>query len=51
MGEDYPRDKFLSEVVTRYNAICGFLKGYDRDLREYLSFLIINLIEGVTDID
>lgn len=45
------RDFFLTEVVAKYNQICSFLRGYDRPVREYVSFLLINLISGMNDLD
>ena len=49
--EESARDQFLQDVVAKYNLICEFLRGYDRDTREYLSFLIINLLNDVTDLE
>ena len=49
--DESARDQFLQEVVAKYNSICRFLRGYDRDTREYLSFLIINLLKDVTDME
>ena len=49
--EESERDRFLNEVVAKYNSICEFLRGYDKETREYLSFLLINLLEGVSDLD
>jgi hypothetical protein len=45
------KDLFLIEVVSKYNAICSFLKGYDRDTKEYLSYLLINLLKDVSDLE
>ena len=51
VSEETARDSFLQEVVGKYNSICEFLRGYDRETREYISFLLINLMEGVTDLN
>ncbi len=49
---DYTRqEKFLIEVAQKYNLIANFLKGYDQETREFLSYLIEGMIPNLENID
>jgi len=48
--EETPKEKFLMEVVEKYNKVCSFLRGYDQATRDYLSFILVNML-SLTDLD
>ena len=45
------QEQLLLEVAERYNTIMGFLKGYDAATRDYLSYILIQLVPQFESID